>query len=256
MDHIRFASDLPWFTAWASIFERDDLFPLDKLVYVYLCRCAGSANRGWPSYGMIARACCCTRRAAINAVNRLMAAGLIEKVSRQGKDGSRQSNVYTVHPPGVVKSAHQGGGEIDSPGVVKSFHQVVNLVHPENKKINTCCCSCGKTTGSNQKMTNDSDTLRQAVAELAEFTGEEPPQDVIAEMTRYDEQTIANAIAALRQYAGRNAVNNLYGYLLDALRGGWKPGPRVEPTPKEKPRPGPRNVLTDEQRKVLRSLYL
>jgi len=119
-------------------------------------------------------------------------------------------------------------------------------------------CSCGDTTGSNQKMTNDSDTLPQAVAELAEFTGEEPPQDVIAEITRYDDETIANAMAALRQYAGRNAVDNLYGYLLDALRGAWKPGPTVAPTPKEKPRPGPRHAdtISDETRQALRSLYL
>ncbi|MGQ9498717.1 MAG: copper amine oxidase N-terminal domain-containing protein [Desulfotomaculales bacterium] len=55
-------------------------------------------------------------------------------------------------------------------------------------------------------MANDSDTLRQAVAELAELSGEEPPQGAIAEITRYDDETIANAMAALRQYAGRNVV--------------------------------------------------
>jgi len=107
-------------------------------------------------------------------------------------------------------------------------------------------------------MANDSDTLRQAVAELAELTGEKPPQDVIAEITRHDEETIANAVAALRQYAGRNAVDNLYGLLIEALRARWKPGPRAGPTheEKKKPRMGPRDALSDERRKALRSLYL
>jgi len=95
-----------------------------------------------------------------------------------------------------------------------------------------------------------------AIQAIRKLTGEDPPEDVIEEIVKHDEKTVAAALAAVQQYTEHNRIDNLYGLLLEALRGAWKPGPRVEPTPKEKPRPGPRNVLTDEQRKVLRSLYL
>ncbi len=66
----------------------------EKLVYMALTRYAGSNNRAWPNYDTLARDASCSRRRAIEAVNRLCSCRLVAKESR----GNR-SNVYMVFPP-------------------------------------------------------------------------------------------------------------------------------------------------------------
>lgn len=105
---------------------------------------------------------------------------------------------------------------------------------------------------------NSSYRCAEAIQVIRKLTSEDPPADVIEEIARYDDETVAEAVAAVQQYAERNRVDNLYGLLLEALRGAWKPGPQAGPTRAGKISRGrgPRNGLTDEERKALRSLYL
>ncbi|MGQ9498202.1 MAG: hypothetical protein ACUVRC_03605 [Desulfotomaculales bacterium] len=102
--------------------------------------------------------------------------------------------------------------------------------------------------------------VKHALSELRRLAGEEPPLDVIREVARQDVETITAAVMAVQQYAEHNRVDNLYGLLLEALRGAWKPGPRAGPARagKNKPRPARRHADTirDETKQALRSLYL
>ncbi len=77
----------------------NDVFTLplpspEKLIYVALTRYAGSNNRAWPNYDTLARDSSCSRRRAIDAVNRLCRCRLVAKEGR----GNR-SNVFMVFPP-------------------------------------------------------------------------------------------------------------------------------------------------------------
>lgn len=66
----------------------------EKLVYIYLCRCANQGSRAFPSYADIARKCGISKRTAIRAVEILRENGFLRKFSRQ-----LQSNVYEVVDP-------------------------------------------------------------------------------------------------------------------------------------------------------------
>ncbi len=66
----------------------------EKLVYMALTRYAGSNNRAWPNYDTLAKDASCSRRRAIDAVNRLCSCRLVAKEGR----GNR-SNVFMVFPP-------------------------------------------------------------------------------------------------------------------------------------------------------------
>ena len=71
----------------------------EKLVYIYLCRCANQGSRAFPSYADIARKCGISKRTAIRAIEVLVENGFLKKFSRQ-----LQSNVYElVEPEEIVK---------------------------------------------------------------------------------------------------------------------------------------------------------
>lgn len=70
----------------------------EKLVYIYLCRCANN-NQGqaFPSYNKIAKTCCISRRSAINAIDVLKENKLIYKKIRLKKDSEIQdTNQYFI----------------------------------------------------------------------------------------------------------------------------------------------------------------
>lgn len=70
----------------------------EKLVYIYLCRCANN-NQGqaFPSYNKIAKTCCISRRSAINAIDVLKQNKLIYKKIRLKKGSEIQdTNQYFI----------------------------------------------------------------------------------------------------------------------------------------------------------------
>lgn len=83
-----------------------ELTPLDKLVLVYLRWRQGPHSTAWPSLGRIAADLQVHKRAALRSVNRLVAAGLVEK--DQGHAGRGHASEYHVllqkRRPGVTFS--------------------------------------------------------------------------------------------------------------------------------------------------------
>jgi len=59
-----------------------------------LTRYAGANNKAWPAYKTLARDVSCCKRRAIDAVNVLIACGLVEKKCRRNR-----TNVYLLYPP-------------------------------------------------------------------------------------------------------------------------------------------------------------
>jgi hypothetical protein len=59
-----------------------------------LTRYAGASNKAWPAYNTLARDVSCCKRRAIDAVNVLIACGLVEKKCRRNR-----TNVYLLYPP-------------------------------------------------------------------------------------------------------------------------------------------------------------
>ena len=66
----------------------------EKLVYIYLCRCANQGSRAFPSYADIAKKCGISKRTAIRAIEVLRENGFLKKFPRQ-----LQSNVYELTEP-------------------------------------------------------------------------------------------------------------------------------------------------------------
>ena len=95
-----------YFTAPSAIFERDDLRAADKLVYLYLCRRAGSDGTSWPSTRRIAQDTSLDVKTVRASIDRLIAAGLLLKTSRKSQEGDHDTNLYTIiHPQGVGENA-------------------------------------------------------------------------------------------------------------------------------------------------------
>lgn len=83
-----------WFKAPNQVFDRQDLTASEKLVVLYLRRCANNA-KAFPSYATIALKCSITRRTAIRSIKGLEEKGIIEIAARPGR-----SNVY--HSPSAI----------------------------------------------------------------------------------------------------------------------------------------------------------
>jgi DNA-binding transcriptional ArsR family regulator len=104
--------DVPYFQVPNSIFDLDIIISVDetvrgrkmkvnremraseKLIYIYLCRCANQGSRAFPSYADIARKCGISKRTAIRAIEVLRENGFLKKFSRR-----LQSNVYELAEP-------------------------------------------------------------------------------------------------------------------------------------------------------------
>lgn len=97
-DEIRFARQIPWFTCYTTIWEREDLDAETKLVYINLAGHAGNNQRAWPSYDTIARETSLSRRCVIDRVKILNNKNLLVKRPRFLANGGQTSNLYIVFP--------------------------------------------------------------------------------------------------------------------------------------------------------------
>lgn len=73
-----------------------DLSIYEKMVYIYLARCANSGS-AFPSYQTIADRCSMSRRKAIDCVAVLFDNNLIAKHKRKTESGDNTSNIYEVN---------------------------------------------------------------------------------------------------------------------------------------------------------------
>lgn len=164
IESVRFAGDIGYFMCGNDLFKLD-LPMCEKLVYIALCRYAGSNNRAWPAYKTLADDVSCSKRRAIQAVKKLCGCGLVKKEQR----GNR-TNVYIIYPaasfkpcaepppepqyvddrgahsspqgahsspppPGRVQELHSEGEDAALSGC-KSCTLRVQPLHPKNNKIN------------------------------------------------------------------------------------------------------------------------
>lgn len=70
---------------------------MERLVLVYLARCADSKHQCWPSTYTVAEVCDISRTSVYRAINRLEALNLMCVEPRKRPDGSHSSPVYTLH---------------------------------------------------------------------------------------------------------------------------------------------------------------
>lgn len=90
-------SNTPFFMATVDIFDQNILVQVktrngiirrpikieEKIVYLYLCRCANGNGQSFPSYQTIADKCCISSRKAIEVVDTLERSGLLKKIQRK-----------------------------------------------------------------------------------------------------------------------------------------------------------------------------
>jgi hypothetical protein len=83
-------------------FEKSDLSVYAKIVYLYICRCENN-SKAFPSFRTIGEKCSISRNKSQDAVNELVDAGLIIKVSgvSKGNYGENKSNTYVIVNPEV-----------------------------------------------------------------------------------------------------------------------------------------------------------
>ncbi len=139
-DGVRFAVDMGFFMCGNDLFSLD-LPMCEKLVYIALCRYAGSNNRAWPSYATLCKDVSCSRTRVIAAVRKLCLAGLIKKEPR----GNR-TNVYSLYPAANFQpcfdcfektqkaACHSSPGEPPKDRVVHEAHPHSPPGEPEKKQ--------------------------------------------------------------------------------------------------------------------------
>lgn len=87
-----------WFTAPDALFDVR-VSPVAKLVYLYLCRMAGTDASSYPSRKRIAAHCSCSLTSLGRALRELAEAKMIEKNPRYRDNGGQSSNLYLVREP-------------------------------------------------------------------------------------------------------------------------------------------------------------
>lgn len=127
--------------------KQRELSAIEKLIYIYICRCSNNADSAFPSYATIANKCSVTRRTAINAISVLTENNLIQKTWRKNPDTTtKKKNQTNIYKPSISEYSspseigslleeeiqeeflmggelHALGGEISSPLVVNTVHQ-------------------------------------------------------------------------------------------------------------------------------------
>ncbi|MBO8129521.1 MAG: hypothetical protein H0Z39_10060 [Peptococcaceae bacterium] len=100
--------------------------------------------------------------------------------------------------------------------------------------------------------------IRQAVTTIEELCGTAPDSSFIAKLELYEDDAIINAVNVLTHYAERKTVENVTGFLLDALENGWSLDTILKcPPRRQKPRPpGKTSAKQYRNRELLNSLYL
>jgi hypothetical protein len=91
--------NIPYFQAPAVIFDIKRLKRNDKIVLLYLCRCAHNSEGAFPSYQTIGIKCGMSRRLAIDTVNGLIEKELLIKTTRPKGNGDNFSNIYEIVLP-------------------------------------------------------------------------------------------------------------------------------------------------------------
>jgi hypothetical protein len=74
----------------------------EKLVYIYLCRCANNTGEAFPSYATIAEKCSISKRKAIDSVRVLTDSGLLIKYVRRKDNKDNHTNIYEVISPSAT----------------------------------------------------------------------------------------------------------------------------------------------------------
>jgi hypothetical protein len=86
-----------WFYSYNMIFDQP-ISEHAKLIYIYLCRCADSEGKSFPSHATIGLKCGIkSRQTVINAIKELEQIGLLCKEVRLNKGGGQTSNLYTIY---------------------------------------------------------------------------------------------------------------------------------------------------------------
>ena len=101
MDMLIFKST--YFQAPNGVFE----LPLtnnEKLVMLYLLRCANNTGAAFPSYGTIGKKCSVNRRTAIRIIESLIEKGYIIKTTREIIHNNHTSNIYELVFPSDIMS--------------------------------------------------------------------------------------------------------------------------------------------------------
>ena len=146
---------------------------IEKLTYLALTRYAGANNRAWPAYETLARDVSCSKRRVIQAVERLVACGLVGKRVR----GNR-SNIYLLYPPNhYCEKACPEQGAPDAPRLVheaaedptgENFDENeeesgVHQMHPEGEQPSPPVCTPGnlRVNDVHLKSTNNKTTEHQ-----------------------------------------------------------------------------------------------
>src|SRR5215831_6237518 len=128
-----------------AVWKLTDLRTLDKAVLAYLAtRADNDGQNAWPSYATIAQAVGCSRRRAIDAIDRLIDAKYLSRKIRR-PNGQHISNIFSLILPRplsplvpsnpldtdrvVVPVGHQGS-DVRSPGVVTVGHQGSDVRSP------------------------------------------------------------------------------------------------------------------------------
>lgn len=96
MDSLRRGFKQEWFYCFNMIFEQP-LSDHAKLVYIYLCRCAGEKASSFPGKKTIARACSIGETSVYYATKELVAFGLLSKEAQYRPSGGQTSNLYTLY---------------------------------------------------------------------------------------------------------------------------------------------------------------
>ena len=88
-------SEVPYFQTPNEIFETK-LTVNEKIIYIYLCRCANNGKVAFPSYQTIADKCSISKSTAIRSIKVLVNEGYVIKQYRIKEDGENYSNLYNV----------------------------------------------------------------------------------------------------------------------------------------------------------------
>ena len=147
-DEIRFGRQVPWFTCYTSIWERNDLDAESKLVYINLASHAGNNQRAWPSYDTIAKETGLSRRCVITRVKILIAKNLLVKRHRFENNGKQTSNLFIVFPAHDPFRPNQES--IDSDGNLVNIPQHIVGAHgaPQDLDTGVHTVHCGGAHGA------------------------------------------------------------------------------------------------------------
>jgi len=138
-----------------DLLEKDDLDVYEKLIYIVMCKFAGSKEKCFPSRKTLAKYVGCSVKTIDRKIDSLLERGFVEKVNRKRDRGDYTSNIYIIK--GVASESRQGGRDTESPplasesrhgGVRESLELDLNELDLSTNK--TLCAANGTQSFSNQ----------------------------------------------------------------------------------------------------------